>query len=126
MEWATKISSPVIINGSSNPSPASPHKLGMLVVRSPRSGQIYTFTNKDSSVPDIENIGSVSLSNMLVAGNTIPGQGSQVVCIDSDGLFTANDRAVYINSYASSASAIELRSNDFMRSSAAPGSETQC
>jgi type II secretory pathway pseudopilin PulG len=116
MEWGTQIAFPVVVNGSPNPVQATPHKIGFLVVRSPDSGLIYTFTNNDPNVPDEANIGPSTFTDMLVSGNTNPGQGDRLICIDSNGLFASNDRGVYINSFASSATSVEVRTNDYMTS----------
>jgi type II secretory pathway pseudopilin PulG len=114
MEWGTQIAEPVVINNSPNPLPPTPHKLGILFIRSPDSGQIYTFSNNDPNVPDEASIDSATFTSLLVAGNTNPGQAARLICVDSGGLFASNDRGVYMNSYATGASAIELRTNDYM------------
>ncbi len=116
MEWGTQISFPVTVNGSPNPVPATPHKIGILFIRSPDSGQIYTFSNNDPSVPDEANIDASTFTNLLVAGDTNPGQAARLICVDSNGLFSSNDRGVYINAFATGASAIEIRTNDYMAS----------
>ena len=127
LEWGTQIAWPknVASNtpgvvGPPNTVPTTPRKLGILIVRSPGSGQIYTFTHSGTAVPAKNDIRTTTLSNMLVAGNTTPGQGSQLICIESNGLFINSDRAVYLNSFASASSAVELRSNDFMKQSGGP------
>lgn len=111
LEWGTRIAWPKKINGIANVAAGTSRKIGILVVRSPSSGQIYTFTNS----PSDDSISSTKLAQMLVPGNKLPGQGEQVICIDSDGLFTSSDRAVVLNSFASTSSAVELRTNDFMK-----------
>jgi type II secretory pathway pseudopilin PulG len=122
MDWGTKIAyprfevDPVTGVQSAFGAPVSPRKVGILFVRSPDSGQIYTFTNKEPNVPNESNITPSTFTNLLVAGDSIPGQGSRTICIESNGLFTAANRAVYIGSYASAANAIEIRSNDYMAS----------
>lgn len=121
LEWGSQITWPVRVNNAANPQPQSPRRFGMLVVRSPDSGQVYTFTASDSDVPDVANIGPATFKNMIASGNTIPGQGAQTLCIDSGGFLSNNDRAVYIDSFASRSSAVELRTNDFMA-----GLGTQC
>lgn len=111
LEWGTKIAWPKTIKGVANVAYGTPRKIGILVVRSPSSGQIYTFTNS----PSDSSINSLKLAQMLETGNKVPGQGEQVICIDSDGLFATSDRAVVLNSFASTGSAVELRTNDFMK-----------
>lgn len=114
LEWGTYISWPKTINGTPNANPLSPRKFGMLVIRSPESGQIYTFTASDNGVPNAGSIGPSTFTNMLVAGNTVPGQGEQLICISTRGLFVNQDRAVYLSPFASSSSAVEIRSNDYL------------
>jgi type II secretory pathway pseudopilin PulG len=106
MEWGTQIAHPV----NSGVAP-NPRKVGILIIRSPDSGQIYTFTNSDSDVPADGTVGSVSLANMLIAGNSLPGQGARLICIDSGGMFATNDRGVYLLTYAASSGAVELQTN---------------
>lgn len=113
MEWGTQISYPVVQDGVTNPNP-TPRKVGILIVKSPESGQIYTFTNSDAEVPDKDSLSTLGFSNMLIAGDRLPGQGARMLCVDGNGLLTANDRGVYINTFAASTSAVEMRSNDFM------------
>jgi len=122
LEWGTRISYPRTQGGSANvayPKPQNPRKLGILVIRSPDSGQIYTFSNSDTDVPDDANINPTSLASMVVAGGFSPGsaQGARVICINSDGLLANSSSAIQINAYASSASAIETQTNDYMSTS---------
>ncbi len=116
MEWGTQISFPVTVNNAPNPIPPTPHRVGILFVRSPDSGQIYTFSNNDPNVPDEANIGPSTFTDLLVAGNTNPGQGARLICVDSNGFFASSDRGIYMNSFATNANAFEMRSNDYMKS----------
>lgn len=112
LEWGTKISWPTTaMTGSpSSPGPSVPREFGMLVVRSPDSGQIYTFTTND--VPDTEAaINSAVFSAMIAPAN----QDRQLICISPSSFAETGDRAVYIKSFASSSSAIELISNEYMQ-----------
>lgn len=128
LEWGTQIAWPKNLAsntpnvvGALNPMPASPRKLGILIVRSPTSGQIYTFTNSDSDVPNKTALNPATFTAMLQPGATGGGrQAEQLICIDSQGLFISSDRAVYLSSFAASSSAVELRTNDFMRQSGGP------
>jgi hypothetical protein len=67
----------------------------------------------DNPVP-LANVTDTVLKSMLITGDTIPGQGSQTLCVDPSGLLLTSKSAVYIGSYATDQSAIETRSNDFM------------
>jgi type II secretory pathway pseudopilin PulG len=123
LEWGTKISNPKVMNNAPNPLPQNPRKVGILVVRSPDSGQIYTFTNSDNNVPAKAGVGSVSLANMLVTGDSIPGQGQRVLCVNSGGLQANDGQAIVISQFATSASSVEMQTNDYMAKS---GSGIRC
>ena len=122
LEWGTRITYPVRQDGVDNPAP-SPRSLGMLIVRSPESGQIYTFSNNESAVPAAADINASTFANLLVGGNTVPGQGAQLICIDTNGMLVSSDRAVYVGAFAAASSAVEIRSNDYMKSI---GQDSKC
>jgi type II secretory pathway pseudopilin PulG len=118
-EWGTKIAYP------KTSATVGPMKVAILIVRSPDSGQVYTIISTGADVTENDNPGSEELSKMLVAGANTPGKGQsdQTICLDSGGLLNSSDRAVYISSYASGATAVELRTNEFM---ASKGLVTRC
>lgn len=128
LEWGTQIAYPKNLAsntpnvvGAANPTPTSPRKLGILIVRSPTSGQIYTFTHSDSEVPNKADINPATFTAMLQPGTTGAGrQGEQLICVESNGLFINNDQAVYLTSFAASSTAVETRSNDFMLKTGGP------
>lgn len=119
MEWGTQIAWPA--TGSGAQSPTTPRSMGLLFVRSPESGSIYTFTS--DSAPAEAAINQGTFTSMIAPGATIPGRGSRTICVLSSGLFPAGDMAIHLTQYAASASAVEVRSNDFIR---AQGWTTQC
>lgn len=106
MEWGTEIAYP-----ASEPN-RTPRTLGLLFVRSPDSGQIYTFA--DTSIPAEGSVSQSTFTRMLVDGTGTPGRGEQTLCVASTGLVTTGDMAVYIAPYAANASAVEIRSNDLV------------
>jgi type II secretory pathway pseudopilin PulG len=109
LEWGARIAWPV--SGSdAKPQQPTPRTIALLILRSPTSGLVYTFSSDD--VP-----ASAQLTSMVVAGDTIPGQAQRRLCIDSSGLF-AGGLAVLIRAYAANSSAIEIRSNDMGDASA--------
>lgn len=120
MEWGTKIAYPKSGGGT---IPLANRKMGILIVRSPDSGQVYTFTNSDSDVPSDGAANSASLAGMLVAGDSVPGQGERLICINSGGMFTTDDRSVRLVTYAASSGAVELQTNVILK---ANDSDYQC
>lgn len=118
MEWGTEIIKQI--------TPTTTSDRGtILIVRSPESGQIYTFSS--NTVPtdtDIANLGTTVspafVRDMVVAGDTTPGQAAQTYCIESSGLFSQGQMAIYIAPYATSSSAVELVSNDTLASKGLP------
>ena len=113
MDWGTQIAWPK--SGGGAHSPTTPRTIGILMIRSPDSGLIYTFSSTD--IPPDKNVVPQSTfkdptNGLLQACSGIPGQGARTICVGSGGLLVAGDMAVYINAYAASASAIEMRSND--------------
>lgn len=122
LEWGTSIAWPASGTGSRGALPTTPRSIAILIVRSPDSGAIYTFTS--DSVPPIANVNNAALKAMLVTGvGALPSQQERVVCLDSKGLVIAANIAVVIHAYAASETAIETRSNDIMTTL---GSTTQC
>lgn len=102
MEWGTQIAWPV--SGSGSRTPSTPRTISILVLRSPTSGLVYTFTS-DSIVTDV--------SSLIIPGvaNAGAGQSQRRICVNSSGLGQGGS-AVLINAYAATASAVEQRSND--------------
>ncbi len=120
LEWGTRIAWPKTdSSGAARITLTTPRSIALLFVRSPDSGQIYTFTS--DVVPDTPT--PQTLNAMLVSGAGTPGQGQRTICIDSNGLFVTADFSVFINNYATGPSSVESRSNDFIKSL---GGATQC
>lgn len=120
LEWGTQIAWPVEGAGSrGNGQPTTPRSLSILYVRSPDSGQMYTFSNSDA--PD--EVTGAYLQSMLVEGNAVPGQGERIVCINSNGFFVGDDRSVVIGRFAAVPSAIETSTNEII---ANEGRDTRC
>ncbi len=120
MEWGTQLAWPV--SGTSSKSPSTPRAIDILFIRSPDSGSIYTFS-KDVTPGDDE-VSQTTFTDIIKAGTaSFPGQGARRLCVQSTGLFPSGESSIYINSFASSASAVEVQSNEFM---AAQGITTRC
>lgn len=89
--------------------------MSLLFLRSPASGQVYTFTSNtipsDSQLTNTDTAPAF-LTNMIVAGASVPGQKARTICLDSGGLTSVPRTALYIAGYAAAQSAVEVRSND--------------
>ncbi len=125
MEWGTEIAWPA--QGTGYQAVRTPRTFSMLILRSPESGAVYTFTN--TTIPENGAMPSpVALAEMIQAGEVdVPGksqgQGKRTLCVITNGIIPTGETAVFISAYASGASAIETRSNDLMKSF---GETTQC
>jgi hypothetical protein len=120
MEWGTQLAWPV--SGSGSKTPSTPRSIGILFIRSPESGGIYTFTS--DTVPAETAISQATFNSIINAGTaSYPGQGQRNLCVQSSGLFPSGDMSVYLSAYAASASAVEVRTNDFM---SGQGISTRC
>jgi len=113
IEWGAEIAWPA--EGSGSRPSTTPRAMGILFLRSPDSGQVYTFT-RNLDTGETSAITPESLRAMIVPGNTIPGQGTRTICVDSQGMTVSNDYSIYLNSFATGANAIETRTNDYMQS----------
>lgn len=111
MDWQTRISWPSPA-GPEAVQNVNPRSLGLLIIRSPHSGQIYTFSS--NTVPPVNAVSSSVLKTMMVQAEAVPGRAARIVCIASDGLFVSEDQSIYINANANGPSAIEVRSNNLL------------
>lgn len=131
MEWGTQIALPT--NGPEKPNtatPMTPRSIAILFVRSPNSGQIYTFTgNTVLSTPTPDMLKSMLISTGAVtSGQPVQGRMYRTICIESNGLFVSADQSIFINAYANGPSSIESQSNAVIRNTTIPRPEhtTQC
>jgi hypothetical protein len=117
MEWDTRIAWPV--EGPEQHSNPTPRSLAILFLRSPNSGQIYTFTGDtvfDSPTPQM-------LTDMIIGDAAIPGRQYRTVCLDSNGILVNDDQSIYINSFATGPSSIETQSNGIIADETIPRGE---
>ncbi|TAL14011.1 hypothetical protein EPN95_04275 [Patescibacteria group bacterium] len=121
LAWGTVIAWPV--SGSGAQSPTMPRSIAILIVRSPETGSVYTFTADNPS--DIATMTDAKLKAMLVTGTgPAPSQEQRTICVDSQGLVLPSlNMAVYLHAYATDQTSVETRSNDVIKSL---GGDTQC
>lgn len=102
LEWGTEISCPV----QEDANCTNPRSTSILFIRSPHSGSVYTFaSNKAVTTND------TGIKELLNENPATPRH----ICINSRGMGAGGNMAIYINSYAAAASAIETRSNDTIK-----------
>jgi type II secretory pathway pseudopilin PulG len=119
LEWGTRIAWP--LSGAFARPAGTARSIAILIVRSPQTGQVYAFSS--DTVPaktTIESSASTAppnyIKDMIVAGGSIPGQGSRLICIEPNGLGIGHRTAVRIKGFASTATAVELISNEQLQS----------
>jgi type II secretory pathway pseudopilin PulG len=123
LAWGTVIAWPV--SGSGFKLPSTPRSIAILIVRSPESGSVYTFTaDNPPAIGDVTDVNKM-LKSMLVTGvGPVPSQLQRTICVDSQGLVSASlTMAVYLHAYATDQTSVETRSNDVIKSL---GGDTQC
>ncbi len=112
MEWQTEAGWPT--DGAGAQSPQTPSSLAIFFVRSPETGNIYTFTTND--VPSgVDAINHATFSEMMIESDATAatGRGERTICVVQPGAFAiGGDRSVYISPRAVGASAVEVRTND--------------
>jgi type II secretory pathway pseudopilin PulG len=107
LEWGTSIAWPV--GGGTGT-----RSTGIMILRSPDSGSIYTFTT-DTPVP-IANTTAATLNAMIIPGTLAnQNQRENTICVDPQGLVLTGTRAVVIRAGASSALGVETRTNEVMQ-----------
>lgn len=120
LEWGTQIAWPRLGPSSQAHNPTTPRSLAMLFVRSPNSGQIYTFHSDTVTTPPTPQ----TLKDMLITGATVPGRASRTICIESNGLFgivgQSADLSIFVSAYATGPSSIETQSNSFVANPTSP------
>lgn len=123
LEWGTEIAWPASGNGSRSPRDRT---MSLLFIRSPDSGRTYTFTADELMSVTAGGTSATAFDNLLKNVDAIPGQGGRTICVFSDGLGQAGDMAVTMHSFATSASAIETRTNEYAKAHATSASPSQC
>lgn len=116
LEWGTSIA--WAKSGVDASSATGERTIGILFIRSPDTGQVYTLTS--NNVPSKDAITPQTFTDLLTRSGTSQGQTARTLCIASGGLSLTGDRGVHITAYAASASGIELTSNNL------DGTPSQC
>jgi prepilin-type N-terminal cleavage/methylation domain-containing protein len=117
LEWGAAIAWPA--SGAGGRSPTMPRQISILYLRSPDSGQVYTFTSDQA--PDAPT--PQDLRSMVVAGQLVPGQAQRTICINSNDVLVTDDYSIIIASFASVPSAIETSTNNLLQQQ---GVTTRC
>lgn len=116
LEWDARISWATAGNADDQRgSKPAQRAIGLLFLRSPSSGQVYTFTS--NTVPTASQLDDTAtaptfLSTMLREGAVVPGQKARTICLSSGGLTSVPNTSLYISAFAAGQSAVEVRSND--------------
>lgn len=117
MQWGTEIAWPE--SGSGAQSPTTPRSISILILRSPGSGMVHTFSaDYGWAEPTADNLRQMIIDTRDAS---FYGRAQRTICVDSTGWVTTGGMAVFINDRAASANAIETRSNDM-----APTGGAQC
>lgn len=115
LEWGARIAWARTGDPDDVKTPITPRAIALLFVRSPASGQTYTFST--NTIPNAAQLAGATsaqafLRAMIQSGVTVPGQQGRTICLDPAGMTSIPSNALYIAPYASGASSIEVRSND--------------
>lgn len=89
-----------------------PRDLGILFIRSPITGGVYTFTA--DTVPAKADIQPSTFTDLMQSGDRVPGQAGRMICIDSAGTgqVLSSTLGIYLTPYAAGSSAVKFHSND--------------
>ena len=118
LEWGTKIA---WAKTGVDASTIGSRNLAILVIRSPKSGQVYTFTSDALPTSASGRPSSAYIKSLLVDGSVIPGRKERVVCVESNGLIGRSNMAITLAARANGTSAVESRTNESME-----GMSTEC
>ncbi|HRN90596.1 MAG TPA: hypothetical protein PK265_01125 [Candidatus Saccharibacteria bacterium] len=110
LEWGAKITWPA--EGAGSKPIGTDRSLSLLILRSPDSGTVYTFTS-DSVFP-VDNITSDTIRQIMSPSTS---RDKRTICVDSaNGLAVGNKLAVFIDANATNSSAVETRSYQTIQS----------
>jgi type II secretory pathway pseudopilin PulG len=115
LEWGARIAWATAGDPDDVKAPTTPRAIALLFVRSPVSGQTYTFST--NTVPNAAQLAGATtaqtfLRAMIQPGVVVPGQQGRTICLVPAAMTTVASNALYVAPYASGSSSIEVRSND--------------
>lgn len=117
MEWGTELAWPASGSGARNPQ--TPRGITILILRSPDSGLIYTFTSDTvAATPS-----PATLRSAIIAGNTPEGQGERTLCVSSNNITVTDDYGVRMSAFAAVPNAVETITSELL---AQQGRTTRC
>lgn len=127
LEWGAQLAWPT--EGPYARNPTTPRSIAIIFMRSPETGQSFIFSS--NNVPSEGVLASLSttsspsfITGMLKNTASIPGRGSRTICIEPSGLVGKGHRkAIRLEDFSASPSAIKAVSNDQLREESAG---TQC
>lgn len=115
LEWGAQIAWPS--SGEGAQPTTTPRSIALLIVQSPVSGVVYTFSAQTFS--DITRPTSDELQSMISLTPTPPniyGRTQQVICVDAGGYMPGSPMAIVVKERAAGASAVEVRTNEILSS----------
>ena len=107
MEWGTHIAWPV--SGSGARPIGTARSIGILVIRSPQSGTVYTFTQDTTSTTNLSAVINDANRDRRTLCVAIPGWAA-----GTSGWATGDRMSITIANRAASANAVEVRTNVLM------------
>lgn len=119
IDWGGEIRWPV--SGAGSRPGGGTRSISILFVRSPETGSTYTFTSDD--VRDVASISNEVLKEMMIVGDSIPGQRERTICVQPNGAAVPEKIAIYIAAGANGPGSIETRTPGTIL---AAGGDTKC
>lgn len=124
LEWGARASW-TTVKGTEQTTGTTTRTMSLLFIRSPYSGQMYTFSSDRVFAKGTMN--STNIKQLIRTApdptNGLMGQKERVICIDSAGLVTTGNRSLYITAEATSPSSVETLTNELLKTKVPNGAE---
>lgn len=104
LEWNVRLAWPT----TGDETGSMPRHIAIFYLRSPVSGQTYTFTS--DTIDEMTDVTDASLQAML----TDDAQKARTLCVDSNGLVWSGNLSVVIQAHATGPNSIETSSNEVL------------